>query len=240
MGPITTVIFDMYETLVQNPSDRWIDGIEAIIREQSLDASPDCLLREWLVGNAEFRESRDDPDGPFQTYFEAWRDGFDAAFTRLGLSGDAAAASRSFIGFLSRRDPYPETVEAVTLLQDRWKTAVLSNADDDYLMPNLGLLGLEFDAVLSSEEARSYKPHPNLFREMLKRLDVAPGSAVYVGDRQYEDVKGARGVGINAVWINRTGEPLDPRLPEPACQIKSLLELPGLLAAWPPARDGAS
>ena len=240
MGPITTVIFDMYETLVQNPSDRWIDGIEAIVLEQALDASPDCLLREWLVGNAQFRESRDDPNGPFQTYFEAWRDGFDAAFTRLGIAGNAACASRSFIGFLSRRDPYPETVEAVTLLQDHWKTAVLSNADDDYLMPNLELLGLEFEAVLSSEEARSYKPHPGLFREMLKRLDVAPGQTVYVGDRQYEDIKGARGVGINAVWLNRTGEPLAPGLPEPACQIKSLLELPGVLAAWPPARDGES
>ncbi len=240
MGPITTVIFDMYETLVQNPSDHWIEGIEAIIREQSLDASPDCLLREWLVGNAEFRESRDNPNGPFQTYFEAWRDGFAGAFARLGLPGDAAGASRSFIGFLSRRDPYPETVEAVTLLQDRWRTAVLSNADDDYLMPNLGLLGLEFEEVLSSEEARSYKPHAGLFRQMIERLDVAPCQAVYVGDRQYEDVKGSRGVGINAVWLNRTGKPLDPRLPEPACQIRSLLELPELLAAWPPAQDGES
>ena len=238
MGPITAVIFDMYDTLVQNPSDRWIDGIEAIIREQSLDTGPDRLLQEWSVGNAEFRDSRDNPDAPFRTYFQAWRDGFDRAFTNLEVPGDAAGASRSFIGFLSRRDPYPETVEAIKLVQGGWRTAVLSNADDDYLMPNLGLLDLQFEAVLSSEEARVYKPHPGLFRQMLKRLNVAPGQAVYVGDRQYEDVKGARGVGINSVWINRTGEPPDPRLPEPACQIKSLLELPGLLAAWAPAQDG--
>ena len=235
MTHITTVIFDMYDTLVQNPSDRWIDGIESIIREQSLDTSPELLLQEWSVGNAEFRESRDNPDGPFRTYYQAWRDCFDGAFTRLGLPGDAAGASRSFMGFLSRREPYPETVEAIRTVQDGWRTALLSNADDEYLLPNLGLLGLEFEAVLSSEEARVYKPHPKLFRQMLDRLDVAPVQAVYVGDRQYEDVRGASGVGINAVWINRTGEPLNPRLPEPACQITSLLELPGLLAAWPPA-----
>ena len=235
MTHITTVIFDMYDTLVQNPSDRWIEGFEAIIREQSLDTSPDRLLQEWSVGNADFRESRDDPNGPFRTYYQAWRDCFDGAFTRLGLPGDAAGASRSFMGFLSRRDPFPETVEAIGTVQNGWRTALLSNADDDYLLPNLGLLGLEFEAVLSSEEARVYKPNPGLFHQMLKRLNVAPGQAVYVGDRQYEDVQGARGVGINAVWINRSGEPLDPRLPEPVCQINSLLELPGLLAAWPPA-----
>ena len=235
MTRIATVIFDMYDTLVQNPSDRWIDGIEAIIREQSLDTSPELLLQEWSVGNAEFRDSRDNPDGPFRTYYQAWRDCFKGAFTRLGLPADAAGASRSFMGFLSRREPYPETVEAVRTVQDGWRTALLSNADDEYLMPNVGLLGLEFEAVLSSEEARVYKPHPKLFRQMLDRLDVAPVQAVYVGDRQYEDVQGASGVGINAVWINRTGEPLNPRLPEPACQITSLLELSGLLAAWPPA-----
>ena len=234
MTCITTVIFDMYDTLVQNPSDRWIDGIEAIIREQSLDTSPERLLQEWSVGNAEFRESRDNPDGPFRTYYQAWRDCFDGAFTRLGLPGDAAGASRSFMGFLSRREPYPETVEAIRTVQDGWRTALLSNADDEYLLPNLGLLDLEFEAVLSSEEARVYKPHPKLFRQMLDRLNVAPGQAVYIGDRQYEDVQGASGVGINSVWINRTGEPLNPRLPEPACQINSLLELPGLLTAWPP------
>lgn len=235
MTRIATVIFDMYDTLVQNPSDRWIDGIESIIREQSLDTSPDRLLQEWLVGNAEFRDSRGNPDAPFRTYYQAWRDCFDGAFTRLGLPGDAAGASRSFMGFLSRREPYPETLEAIRTVQDGWRTALLSNADDEYLMPNLGLLGLEFEAVLSSEEARVYKPNPGLFHQMLKRLNVAPGQAVYVGDRQYEDVQGARGAGINAVWINRSGEPLDPRLPEPVCQINSLLELPGLLAAWPPA-----
>lgn len=235
MTRITTVIFDMYDTLVQNPSDRWRDGFEVIIREQSLDASPDRLLQEWLVGNADFRESRDNPDAPFRTYYRAWRDCFHHAFTRLGVPGDPAAASRSFIGFLARREPYPETVEAVRMVQGGWRTAVLSNADDDYLLPNLELLDLEFEAVLSSEEARVYKPNPGLFHQMLKRLNVAPGQAVYVGDRQYEDVQGARGVGINAVWINRSGEPLNPRLPEPACQINSLLELPGLLTAWPPA-----
>ena len=240
MTRITTVIFDMYDTLVQNPSERWIDGIKAIIREQSLDTSPQRLLQEWSVGNAEFRESRDDPNGPFRTYYQAWQDSFDGAFTRLGLPGDAAGASHSFMAFLSRRDPFPETVAAIKKVQDGWRTALLSNADDEYLMPNLGLLGLEFEAVLSSEEARSYKPHPQLFRQMLDRLDISPGQAVYVGDRQYEDVKGARSVGINPVWINRTGEPIDPRLPEPACQITSLLELPALLAAWPPAQDGKS
>ena len=235
MGRITTVIFDMYETLVKNPQDSWKVGFEAIIREQALDTNADRLWQEWSAAESEFRASRVRPEVPFRTYYQAWRDCFGHAFTSLGIPGDPGSATSSFISYISRRDPYPETLEAVRVVQDGWRTAVLSNADDDYLLLNLELLGLEFEAVLSSEEARVYKPLPGLFRQMLGRLNVAPGESVYVGDRQYEDVQGASEVGINAIWINRSGAPPDPHLPEPACQINSLLELPGLLSAWPPA-----
>ncbi len=238
MSPITTVIFDMYETLVQNPDHLWKVGFEGIISEQSLQVDADRLWHEWSPGESEFRASRVTPGAPFRTYHQAWRDCFDMAFNRLGVSGDPDAAVSSFIQYISRRDPYPETVEALQTVQRRWRTAVLSNADDAYLMPNLDLLGLEFEAVLSSEEARVYKPLPGLFQKMLRKLNVKAEESVYVGDRQFEDVQGASEVGIGAIWVNRSGAPRDPELPEPACQIRSLLELPQVLQAWPPAKGG--
>ncbi len=238
MARITTVIFDMYETLVQNPHQSWKVGFEGVIREQSLDITVERLWREWSPVEAEFRESRVQPGVAFRSYFEAWRDCFSHSFDVLGLPGDAHAASRSFIRYISRRDPYPETIEALRAVKSRWRTAVLSNADDDYLLPNLAQLELDFEAVLTSEKARMYKPLPGLFLEMLRMLDVTPEESVYVGDRQFEDVQGASNVGMPAVWINRSGVPMDPQLPEPAYEIRSLLELPALLRAWPPAEDG--
>ena len=237
MSPITTVIFDMYETLVQNPHSLWRVGFEDIIQEQSLDTNPDILWKEWAPGEAEFRNSRVKPGVPFRSYYQAWRDCFIQAFNKLELNGDPDAATSSFIRYISRRDPYPETVEALKAVQTGRRTAVLSNADDDYLMPNLELLGVQFEAVLSSEKARIYKPLPELFRKMLNMLSVTPEESIYVGDRQLEDVQGATAVGIHAVWVNRYANPPDPDLPEPAYQISSLLELPGLLENWPPSGD---
>ena len=238
MSTITTVIFDMYETLVQNPHSLWRVGFQGIIQEQSLDTNPEDLWKEWAPVEAEFRNSRVKPEVPFRNYYQAWRECFKRAFKILELNGDPDAASSSFIRYISRREPYPETVEALKAVQTRWRIAMLSNADDDYLMPNLELLGVDFDAVLSSEKARIYKPLPELFRKMLNTLDVAAEESVYVGDRQLEDVQGATEVGIHAVWINRTATPADPDLPEPAHQISSLLELPGLLENWPPSGHG--
>lgn len=229
MARITTVIFDMYETLVQNPPHLWRASFEDIILKLGLDTSVDRLWGEWFTVEMEFRSSRVKPDAPFRTYYEAWRDAFAQAFNALGLRGDFEAAARMFIRDISRREPYPETVEAVRAIQRGWRTAVLSNADDDYLLPNLKLLGLKFDAVLSSEMARVYKPLPGLFRQMLCRLGVSPQESVYVGDRQFEDVQGAAEVGMSAVWVNRSRAPLNPELPQPTYQVSSLLQLPGLL-----------
>ena len=239
MSRITTVIFDMYDTLVQNPQHFVKKGFEKIIKEQVLYTDPDRLWQEWSTVESEFRATRVKPEVPFRTYYQSWRDSFSHAFTALGITGDPDSATSSFINHISRRDPYPETKEALRTVQAIWRTAVLSNADDDFLLPNLKLLGVEFEAVLSSEEARVYKPLPGLFLQMLRRLNVAPDESVYVGDRQYEDVQGSSDVGMNAIWINRSGAALDPQLPAPACQIRSLLELPDILTAWPPAEDSA-
>ena len=238
MNRITTVIFDMYETLVQNPTGHWRDTFQEIVKDQGYEAHAQRLFEEWDAAETKFRESRVKPGAAFRSYFEGWRDNFAQAFASLSLAGDAEAASRRTIEDLSRRPPYEETVEALVLLQRGWRTAVLSNADDDFLLPNLELLGVEFEGVLSSEEARVYKPRPGLFQEMLRRLKVTPQEVVYVGDKQFEDVQGAQQAGMSAVWINRSRTAADPQLPQPDYQIDSLLQLPGLLAGKPASKDG--
>lgn len=229
MPRITTVIFDMYETLVQNPFETGKVSFAKTIEQQGLNTNVDELWNGWLPAEEEFRDSRLDPDRPFQSYFSAWKGGFERAFSSLNLDGDAQAATEEFFRHLSRRDPFPETDEAVAEVQKRYRTALLSNADDGFLLPNLELLEVGFETVLTSEQAQIYKPRPELFRLMLERLGVSPDETAYVGDRQLEDVLGPSQAGMHPVWINRNNRPLDPNLPTPARQISSLLELPKLL-----------
>lgn len=229
MSKITTVIFDMYETLVQNELHFWHTTFDTIIREQGLNTSRDFLWNAWVRFDQDFRNNRYRSGVPFQSYYDAWRECFVHVFAALSLEGDATAASRRSILDLSRRPPYPETLKSLSIIRKQWRTGLLSNADDDYLFPALQRLGLKFDAVLSSEQARAYKPQPSLFQEILRRLGVTPQESVYVGDRQFEDVKGAGEVGMRTVWINRNGAPLDSKLPTPDYQIGNLLELPRVL-----------
>ena len=67
---------------------------------------------------------------------------------------------------------------------------------------------------------------------VLEELDLSPQEAVYVGDNPFDDVKGAKGVGMGTVWINRYGKELDDGLPSPDYQIESLADLPQILERW--------
>ncbi len=233
MPEIKAVIFDMYQTLVQDPSGQWRASFKSIVEEQGLNITAEQLWEGWHESEEQFRRRRTDRSLPFQTYYDAWAGGFRRSFEELGAPGDADAATRRFIADLSRREPFPETPQALRELQSSYRTAVLSNADDSFLLPNLELLGFEFEAVLSSEMARSYKPQPELFQEMLRRLSLPPEQTVYIGDRHYEDAYGASGVGMNAVWVDRPGgRGLSDALPPPQHRITSLLELPKLIESW--------
>ena len=229
MPRITTVIFDMYETLVQNPFETGKVSFAKTIEQQGLNTTVDELWERWLPAEEEFRNTRVDPDRPFQSYFNAWKGGFEQAFSVLKLDGDAQAATEQFFRYLSQRQPFLETDEAVAEVQKRCRTGLLSNADDGFLLPNLELLEVGFDTVLTSEQAQIYKPRPELFQRMLEQLGVSPEETVYVGDRQLEDVLGPTQAGMHPVWINRDDRPLDPGLPTPPHQISSLLEMPKLL-----------
>ena len=230
----------MYQTLVQDPSGQWRASFKSIVEEQGLNITAEQLWQGWHESEEQFRLRRTDPSLSFQSYFDAWAGGFRLAFEQMGvpphsIESRADAATSRFFADLSRREPFPETPQALRELQSRYRTAVLSNADDGFLLPNIALLydagiDFEFETVLSSEMARSYKPQPELFLEMLRRLSLPPEQTVYVGDRHYEDAYGAASVGMNAVWIERPGgRGLRDDLAPPKHRITSLLELPALI-----------
>ncbi len=84
---------------------------------------------------------------------------------------------------------------------------VVSNIDDDYLVPMLERAGLSdvLDAWTSSEEAASCKPDPGIFQHALRKADARPENVLFVGDSLEHDVAGARRLGMTTVLIQEEG-----------------------------------
>ena len=87
-----------------------------------------------------------------------------------------------------------------------------------------GVLGLIDGAVYSSEIDWT-KPHPEAFRAAMAAVGVTdPATCVFVGDRPYDDVHGAKGVGMRAVLVPHSGVPaFEAAVPDAV--ITSLAEL---------------
>jgi putative hydrolase of the HAD superfamily len=88
------------------------------------------------------------------------------------------------------------------------KTGLVSNAFDPPRLLHRDLeqmgLGDRLDAAVFSSETGRRKPDPSIFETTLRRLDVEPGRAIFVGDRRYEDMRGAKEVGmttVQALWF---------------------------------------
>jgi putative hydrolase of the HAD superfamily len=115
----------------------------------------------------------------------------------------------------------PDTHALLESLRDRGlKLALVSNAFDPrwLLQRDLEQMGLaqRLDFAVFSSEVGKRKPHPEIFRRALDALNVEPERALFVGDRLYEDIRGAGELGmttVQALWF-RADEHPDGREPD--------------------------
>jgi len=153
-------------------------------------------------------------DQPFYMHRDLFRDtfrAFAAEFEREATSDwlDRFEASMrsSIVDNMKLRD---DCLDTLARLQDRGMiTAIVSNIDDDHLVPMVENSGL--DAVLdhwtSSEEARSCKPDSGFFHVALAKAECRVEEVLFVGDSREHDVQGARRVGMKCALIAEPGAP---------------------------------
>ena len=55
--------------------------------------------------------------------------------------------------------PFPDVVDALTRLRNRYRLVILSNGDRDMLENAKPAIGFDFDQTISVEEAGYFKPH---------------------------------------------------------------------------------
>lgn len=106
---------------------------------------------------------------------------------------------------------------------------VVANCDRDTMAAALGYAQMEVQAAVTSEDARSYKPDPNIFQHALKVMGVKAGEALFIGDSIYYDIQPAQKAGMFTAWVNRAGRVLDGRcLPDVTCdnlqQLRSMIK----------------
>jgi 2-haloacid dehalogenase len=231
------IAFDCYGTLLDVTDESFIRACELILRRHGHDHDAKAFWDTWLASSRTLaREHGRDPDNPlagpepeFHPFRRRWPDTFTRAFLEAGLSADAAAAYETFHNTLSAGVAFPDTAPALARLRPHFRLAVVSNADDDHLHHALAENGLDFEFILSSEAARSYKPRTPIFQQASDRFGLPPSAVLYVGDSPVMDVLGARNAGMAVAWLNRFGHTRPDRVPEPDLEVPDLMALADIL-----------
>jgi 2-haloacid dehalogenase len=213
------VSFDCYGTLIDWESGI-LEAVRPVLARHGIHPGDDAILETYAALEAKFEE------GEYLRYRMVLR----LVMTEMSLKfkfdaepGELDCLARS----IGDWRPFADSVRALKRLAQRYRLAVISNVDDALFARTAERLGIGFDWVVTAEQARAYKPLPEVFEKALERIGRPRDRVLHAAQSVYHDIIPAGSLGIKTVWVNRrSGKPGSGATP--AASGKPDLEVPDL------------
>ena len=203
------VLIDLDDTLVDH-LHAMRSALQALhrsdVRLQALEY--DFLVAEWqrvleamhddvALGRVPIRESR----------IIRYRHFYSLAGSPVERDEAERIAELHMQSYMASRRIVPGADALLHAIRPHVKIAVVTNNTRAEQQEKLAAFGLTdyVDALVTSEEFGAAKPARAIFDHALERVGARACDAVMVGDSWANDVVGAHGAGIRAIWLNRLG-----------------------------------
>ncbi|MBI2846497.1 MAG: HAD family hydrolase [Chloroflexi bacterium] len=247
MDRITTVTFDLWQTLVTDPRERAeqrvalrIDGVWKALKEEGFGIPIERVQRGyaeayqilWEIQSKEY-------DITIREQLENLLNLIDDGLLPRLSPQTLEKITSAYINVIFALPPYvtdgaPETL---SLLKERgYKLGLICNTGATPGSAARRLLEQQGTArylsvMTFSNEVGLCKPALGIFLETLRQLGATPEESVHVGDHPTIDVAGAKRAGMKAILLET---PTEREIPvEPDARIKNLSELLEVLNSLP-------
>ena len=203
MQPVKALTFDMYGTLLDLPAT-FNPGFDAFLKEKGYTGSAAHLGAIW-ERECLMESMVDTAVGGERTSFEqVRRTTLDQVLARFGVEH----TQDDVVGALARAAPnlYPDVIDAMERLRERYTLAILSNGDRNALGRLVNGLGLPVQSFISAEQAGCYKPDQRVYRHGAEQLGLEAGEVMHVAAHPW-DLRDAKAVGMRVAYVNREGVP---------------------------------
>ena len=187
--------FDCYGTLIN-----WEEGIlrclHRVLAAHGKDADDITILQHY----GDFEACAE------QGEYRCYREVLQSVVRQFGEQSGFTPTNqevRSLPESLAEWKQWPDTVTALRELQRRFRLVIVSNVDDDLFAATRPQLGVEFDRIITAQQAGAYKPSLKVFELALSRIGVPAHRVLHVGQSLYHDVIPAQSLGLATVWVNR-------------------------------------
>ncbi|WP_158811427.1 haloacid dehalogenase type II [Beijerinckia sp. L45] len=192
-------VFDAYGTLfdVHSAIGRYRDMI---------GPQADRLSEMWRIKQLEYTWTLS-LMGRFRDFADVTAAALDVA--AAGFGGLPNGLRPKLLAAYEELEAYPDVAPALQALRAKGaKTAILSNGTEAMLARATQVAGLNdlFDAVISIDALKLYKPAPAVYGLVGKRFVTTPAEVSFQSSNRW-DIAGAKAFGFHTTWINRTGKP---------------------------------
>ncbi len=200
MTTIKVLAFDVFGTVVD-----WHGSVAREVAAMGLDVDANAFALAWREGYVPAMQRVMSGELGWTRLDDLHRLILDQVLDRFRVSGLTEEQKWELNRVWHRLDPWPDSVEGLRRLKERYLICTLSNG-------NLGLLtnmskhaGLPWDCILSAEVFRKYKPAPETYLGVADVFGVAPADVMLVAAHQ-DDLDAARGCGLQTAYIERPRE----------------------------------
>jgi 2-haloacid dehalogenase len=197
----TALAFDTFGTVVDWRTSI-IRELEHFGREHGVEQDWPAFADAWRAGYAPAMDRVRRGELPWTRIDDLHRMILDDLLARAGVTAIAEADVDHLNRAWHRLDPWPDSVEGLTRIKQRFVITTLSNGNLSLLTNMAKRAGLPWDCVISAELFRHYKPDPEAYLGCADLLGVPPGELMLVAAHP-GDLRAARAVGLMTAYVAR-------------------------------------
>jgi 2-haloacid dehalogenase len=201
---IKALLFDTYGTVVD-----WRESILAELRAlgdaRRLAIDWERFLTEWKSCYTPGMEKVNAGEWPWTIVDVIYRRKLDELIQTYGMRELAEREIAHLNRVWWRLHPWPDSVTGLTRLKTRYVIAPLSNASFAGMVHLAKFAGLPWDCIITAENARCYKPRPEVYRTAIELLGMRPDEIMMVAAHNY-DLRAAQAEGMRTAFFLRPAE----------------------------------
>jgi len=201
VSQVKAMIFDVFGTVVDYRSSIIAEGRRLGVKH-GLDVDWPAFADAW---RAEYRPAMDRVNGgdAWLNVDQIYREALDMLLAKHGIADRLTEEEKVHFNLAWHRlEPWGDSVQGLERLRQRYILATLSNGNVRLLVDLARHARLPWDAVLSSEIVRAYKPDPRTYQSAVELLGLQPHEIMMVAAHQY-DLRAAQSLGMRAAFVMR-------------------------------------
>jgi 2-haloacid dehalogenase len=204
---IRALLFDVFGTVVD-----WRGGVARDVAQVAPSVDAAAFAAAWRAGYQPAMDQVRRHELPWTKLDGLHRRILDGLLADFELPALSEAEKEWLNTCWHRLDPWPDAVEGLRRMKQRFTVATLSNGNISLLVDMAKRAGIPWDCVFSAELFGHYKPDLETYLGAVELLSLTPPEVMLVAAHN-SDLSAARQYGLATAFVQRPGED-----PEPAGQ----------------------